>query len=107
MPFSLRRTWGVKLRYHLKDCGGCRTCEIVCSFHHVSAFSPAVSSIRIIENETGGFDVVLMDESDGTRRACDLCVGLDCPLCVRYCAEAEGLKEILRQFASQRNSVRD
>lgn len=80
---------------------------MVCSFHHISAFNPAVSSLRIVANETGGFDVVLMEQSDGLRRACDLCAGLDTPLCVRYCAEAEGLKEILRQFASDRGIVRD
>ena len=64
----------------LNPCHGCRSCEMMCSFHHRRAFSPGWSSIEVIrDNATGrvGWSV------DST---CDLCASEDKLFCIHYCA---------------------
>ena len=74
----------------LGRCLGCRSCEMACSFHHVGAFAPSISSLSILDKEDGaGFRVLLLEEADGLGRACDSCDGLQVPLCVEYCRESE------------------
>jgi len=64
--------------FEMASCGGCRTCEMACSFKHAGEFVPAISSIKIL--------------------ACDGCTDLDVPWCVQYCEKAEDLTTIIRQF---------
>jgi len=45
-----------------------------------------------------GFYVLLLEESDGHRLACDLCQELEVPLCLQYCRESEDLEKILKEF---------
>lgn len=79
-------------------CDGCRTCELVCSFHHKGAFCPSVSSIKILEADKQGFIVSLAEKREGQRLACDHCAALDEPLCLKYCCERDELKAILSTF---------
>jgi Fe-S-cluster-containing hydrogenase component 2 len=80
-------------------CGGCRTCEIACSFHHKGEFSPSASSIKILEKKkSAGFDVFLAGKNEGTAIACDRCQGLRVPLCVEYCTKKDELNTILNAF---------
>jgi Fe-S-cluster-containing dehydrogenase component len=89
--------------FDFPECGGCRTCEMACSFHHMGKFNPSVSSIRIIEKERGtGFEVVLYEERDGEAFSCDLCAGDELPSCVQYCCEAGGLTGILEEFRKRK-----
>ena len=60
-------------------CHGCRTCELMCSFHHRKTISPHSSSIRILrDNETGN----IFWSIDAT---CDRCETEVQPFCERYC----------------------
>lgn len=92
--------------FEMEECGGCRTCEIACSFHHTGEFKPSMSSIQIEEKGTiGGYEVVLIEKSDGNHLACDGCKDLEMPLCAEYCKEPEILKNIINDFLAK-SSVR-
>jgi Fe-S-cluster-containing hydrogenase component 2 len=91
------------MKFDMPSCGGCRTCEIACSFHHTGVFIPAVSSLKVVEKEEGpGYFVALKAESDEEGFACDGCAGLDVPLCVEYCKEVDDLYRILRDFEKEK-----
>jgi len=87
------------MKFNMPTCGGCRTCEIACSFRHTGEFTPAVSSIKILDkgNEPG-FVVSLFEEDKGLNRACDGCKELEVPLCMQYCRERDELEKILEEF---------
>jgi Fe-S-cluster-containing hydrogenase component 2 len=87
------------LIFEMPLCGGCRTCEMACSFHHKGEFSPSVSSIKIIDKtQCAGFDVLLSEKDDGDTMACDGCRELRVPLCLEYCTKKDDLKKILGDF---------
>jgi len=89
--------------FDMPSCGGCRTCEIACSFHHTNEFQPSVSSIKILNSEKKqGYAVSLADEGDGMTMACDGCRGLDVPLCIQYCKDSDDLGKILKEFSEKR-----
>lgn len=86
--------------FQMPSCGGCRTCEIACSFHHKGEFSPSASSIQIIDKkQTSGYEVSISEINDGLTIACDRCHGLPVPLCVEYCTKKDellkGLDELI------------
>lgn len=83
----------------MPSCGGCKTCEMACSFKHTGEFKPTVSSIKIRDNADGlGFHVCLIDEENEMGYPCDGCVERDEPVCVQYCEKADDLKEIIETF---------
>lgn len=85
--------------FDMPSCGGCRTCEMACSFHHEEKFIPAISSVKILDKQNEpGFLVLLVETSDGGNIACDGCKELDVPLCMQYCKESEDLEKILKEF---------
>jgi Fe-S-cluster-containing dehydrogenase component len=91
------------MEFNMPSCGGCRTCEMACSYHHRGEFAPALSSLKIQEKAEGpGYLVLLKKMADEAGPACDGCQGLKTPLCVEYCREADDLKEILREFEAER-----
>ena len=61
-------------------CHGCRTCEMMCSFHHRRAFSPEWSSIHVVRNNATGCVGWSVDST------CELCASEDKVFCVDYCA---------------------
>ena len=87
------------MTFDMPSCGGCRTCEMACSFHHRGEFIPAISSIEILErlNEPG-FLVVLHEKGEVKAMACDGCKGLAIPMCLEYCEKREDLEKILTEF---------
>jgi len=88
--------------FDFSKCGGCRTCEMACSYHHKGVFQPAASSLRILDKEHGsGFLLELEEEGDLIRTACDGCEGLPVPRCVEVCEEKEELENMIRQFISE------
>jgi Fe-S-cluster-containing hydrogenase component 2 len=90
------------MRFDMDTCGGCRTCEIACSFHHCGEFKPSVSSIKILDKEGGaGYTVLLLEEDSDQGKACDGCQGLEKPLCVEYCKEQEKLNEMIRSVTDK------
>jgi Fe-S-cluster-containing hydrogenase component 2 len=95
------------MKRDMPNCGGCRTCERACSFHHTGEYNPSLSSIRILEKENEAGFLVLLLEEDGTDGfACDGCLGLDHPLCLQVCREGDDLGRILTEFAGFAPSVR-
>ena len=64
---------------NIKACHGCRTCELVCSFHHEGIFSSELGSIRVYRENKNGNVKWFIDST------CDFCKGEDEPLCVKYC----------------------
>ena len=89
--------------FDMPSCGGCRTCEMACSFRHEEKFIPAISSIKILEKENeAGYLVSILEKSEGIRIACDDCKDLDAPLCIQYCQKWEDLGKILKEFREKR-----
>lgn len=88
--------------FKFPDCGGCRSCELACSYHLLNEFDISKGAIEINECPEGGYRVTIHQSPSGTRLACDGCVGLDMPLCVRYCHAAETLME---QVALMRQGI--
>jgi Fe-S-cluster-containing hydrogenase component 2 len=85
--------------FEMVSCGGCRTCEMVCSFHHKGEFIPSLSSIKILERENEpGFLLFLVENKHQGGIPCDSCGKLDVPLCLQYCKEREDLEKILKDF---------
>jgi len=67
-------------------CGACRTCELVCSHHHLRLFRPAAASIEILKDEAAGEVRIQLFETDQLlHRGCDGCSGEAQPLCVTWC----------------------
>jgi len=92
--------------FNMPTCGGCRTCEMACSFKHRGWFIPAISSIKILDRKDGpGFLVFLAKEPGRQEMPCDGCEAFDVPMCMQYCRESEDLKGILEKFMerSERN----
>jgi Fe-S-cluster-containing hydrogenase component 2 len=96
--------------FEMPSCGGCRTCEMACSFHHKGEFIPAISSIKILDKErVSGYDVFFAEKSDADHMACDGCRQLSVPLCMEYCTKSKDLEKILDEFlekGDQRKSRR-
>ncbi len=85
--------------FDMPTCGGCRTCEVMCSFHHLGIFRPIVSSIKIIDKENEpGFSVRLVEKNDTINFACDGCKGLDIPLCLEVCKDREELEKMINDY---------
>ena len=87
------------MKFDMPSCGGCRTCELACSFHHTGEFNPTSSSLQVLEKKEGpGYVVILREEAEGGTYACDGCEGIDIPLCIEYCREIDDLYKILEKF---------
>lgn len=90
------------MKFDMRSCGGCRTCEFACSFHHKDEFNPEISSIKILDkvNEPG-YMVLLVEENDGESKACDFCREEKVPLCVQYCKEKEELLKMIGELRQE------
>lgn len=52
-----------------KACVGCRTCELICSFHRTGQFNPELSCIRIAFDEDFQLSITVPDDCDGCSAA--------------------------------------
>lgn len=96
------------IAFDMPTCGGCRTCEMACGFHHLGEFNPRASSLQVVDREDGpGYFVRIAAENNGQRMACDLCKGLVMPLCVEYCRELDDLYKILMTFEKIREKSKE
>ena len=67
-------------------CTACGICELICSFHHTSAFGRAGASIRALKNAARGeVNLSIAGPGEDGRVACDGCSGEVLPLCVKWC----------------------
>lgn len=88
--------------FEMTSCGGCRTCEMACSFKHQGEFIPTVSSLKILDRKDGpGYLVFIAERPQGPELPCDLCEQLTVPLCTEYCRKSEDLKKILEEFSEK------
>ena len=89
--------------FEMPSCGGCRTCEMACSFKHRQEFVPSISSIKIVEKgRDPGFLVFLAEDKTGETPPCDGCREIEMPWCLQYCRKREDLEPILSQFMARR-----
>ena len=92
-----------KTTYETKDCTGCRSCELACSYHHTGTFSPATSSIQINGLDKIPFLTMSFNKQENNGHLpCDGCNGLAEPLCVKYCnmIARDELRRYLGEFLS-------
>jgi len=90
--------------FDMPECGGCRTCELACSFHHEKKFNPEISSLKIWDKEDRkGYLVEIIEGQHGKRYSCDGCKDLEIPLCVQYCKETEKLTEFINKVLEKKN----
>jgi Fe-S-cluster-containing hydrogenase component 2 len=88
------------MKFDMPTCGGCRTCEMACSFRHKGAFVPSISSIKILDKDDGpGFIVLLVERGNGGNMVCDGCKNVDVPYCMQFCKRSEDLEKILKEFS--------
>jgi len=75
-----------EMRIFSDRCTGCRTCELVCTFHFTGTFGRKAGAIEVHRNEEEGeFLPVIHKNRMHLRKACDLCADEKTPLCVKYC----------------------
>lgn len=87
------------MKFDLKDCGGCKTCKLACSYRFTGGFSFDSSAIDIIEKTDGpGRYVILNGKNSGFRYICDGCKDLTGPMCIQYCHLRDELKECIKEF---------
>ena len=89
------------MKFHMPSCGGCRTCELACSFHHTGEYNLANASFKIVVAKNGdGHDVVFPEPPGEQMFQCDGCVGFDTPYCMSVCWERDELEGIIKQYLS-------
>ena len=94
--------------FEMPSCGGCRTCEMACSFKHTGEFKPSILSIKILEKErAAGFLVSIAQDAHEGNLACDCFSKKEGPLCLEYCLKNEDLLNILKEFALKAYSEAD
>jgi Fe-S-cluster-containing dehydrogenase component len=99
MDAATGRKKEVPMIFDMPSCGGCRTCEIACSFKQREEFIPTISSIKILEKEDGpGYLVFIAEEEGGPEITCDGCKELGVPMCMQYCPKSKDLEKILEEF---------
>jgi Fe-S-cluster-containing hydrogenase component 2 len=85
--------------YDMPSCGGCRTCEMACSFVHKGEFIPSFSSIKIMDKDDGqGHKVLFVEENNTDIISCDGCLDLEEHFCIQYCPEGEELAQMVKEF---------
>ena len=67
-----------QLLINARNCRGCRSCQLACSFSKAGVFNPAKSMIRLERDIEAGHTAPMICPI-----GCDLCEGD--PVCVRAC----------------------
>lgn len=68
-----------KLVHFDNKCYGCKTCELICSFHRTGEFKPSASSISIIRDHVNGIWEWILNDT------CDMCKNEREILCIKFC----------------------
>lgn len=82
------------MHFEFDNCGGCKTCEIACSFKCYGFFDHHRSLMQVVESD-GKFGVCFVEDQD---IRCNGCMDLEMPMCVRYCHEPDRLLEIINEY---------
>ncbi|SDP79211.1 aldehyde ferredoxin oxidoreductase C-terminal domain-containing protein [Desulforhopalus singaporensis] len=67
------------LHFDPNRCYSCKTCQLICSYHHTGSFWPEKSSIEAYRNQQNGYVKWSVDNT------CDGCSGESEVLCVKHC----------------------
>ena len=87
--------------FELKNCGGCKTCGLACSFHLSGEFGYEKSALKVITKDSGdGYLIKIIDDTNEPYH-CDACVGLDEPMCVQFCHHKDQLLEYINKIKTQ------
>ena len=89
------------MKFSFPDCGGCRSCELACSYRFAGEFDPRKSAVEVAEKQGGGYEVTLHEAASGGRNACDGCIDLEDPMCTRYCHSAVDLMKYIDSMREQ------
>lgn len=92
-----------KVTFEAEECVGCHSCELACSFHHLEQFNRHISSVDItLKPKELGHLITFYRESYDGHIACDMCKGLDVPLCIEFCPRTfkEELERLLKAHLS-------
>jgi Fe-S-cluster-containing hydrogenase component 2 len=89
------------MKFELKDCGGCRTCQIACSYRLSGDFNYHASAIEITEKEDKNGYIVTLHNGEGEPYRCDGCKDLDEPMCINYCHIKEDLRELVNRYKEE------
>jgi Fe-S-cluster-containing hydrogenase component 2 len=92
--------------FEMEECGGCRTCELACGYHHTGIFNPSKSSLHVINrgDYQPGFLIHIHLHDEGISLGCDGCIKLEQPLCVKYCHKDEILINMIRTLLSEKST---
>lgn len=94
------------MKFDMPTCGGCRTCEMGCSFKHEQEFNPSIASIKILDKGDGpGYTVWIVEEGAEKNIPCDGCKDFSVPICMEYCRERDDLEKILKGFLERRGKA--
>jgi Fe-S-cluster-containing dehydrogenase component len=95
--------------FEMKDCGGCRTCELACGYHHTGVFNPNKSSLKIVDrndSKPGYFiEINIIDNIDSM--GCDGCLDLEKPFCVNYCHQDEDLLAMINSVLDEKGKIKE
>ena len=85
------------MKFDMPTCGGCRTCEMACSFKHEEEFNPSISSIKILNKEVNPvFRSGLLKRATARPLPAIGCKDFKVPICLEYCKERTISVEIER-----------
>ena len=85
--------------FDMLSCGGCKTCELACSFHNTRKFSHQFSSLKIINKKnSSGYQVLIAEQDDNANIPCDGCKDIKIPLCLQFCGKRDDLEKIIDEF---------
>lgn len=69
----------MRFNFDPSRCYNCKSCQLICSYHHTGSFWPEKSSIDAFRNQQNGYLKWAVDNT------CDGCETEKEPLCVAYC----------------------
>ena len=88
------------MTFDFHQCGGCRTCEIACSYKCTGSFNHHLSAVRVVENPWG-YQIVFSEGELPGGCICDGCKDLETPMCVEYCHDPEEMTGLIERFLSR------
>lgn len=90
--------------FEMEDCGGCRTCELACGYHHTGVFNPSKSSLRVINrsDDKPGFLIYIQLDNEDNIIGCDGCNDLKQPMCIKYCHKDDVLLTMIQAVLSEK-----
>ena len=71
----------MRITVDAKKCVGCRTCELVCGYHHSGQFNPELSSIKINFDYNFNLSITVAEDCNCSEE----------PMCMTFCPVLEAI----------------